>query len=284
MVFTFFSQLRRTMQTDAHTKSTMQTPAPSCLPAPGHIACNLCFREPVSFNATQRFEGDFRITANPLAWGNPRPEILVLGFSKGPNALGALATKPHNEIPYAGQRMAVRKILARIGVTDKDADIDRMIADQNGRFGWGSLIRCTVERREGADWKGSGGGMLDKFGGTPFGHEVTGNCTSRFLRNLPDETKLVILFGLGTKGSYVREAKLAIERARPAGVWRQINEVAYTDGRVTFIHVEHFASQGRLIPDWCGEPDPKKNNQTSPRSRLSQLAYAATQSALTRTG
>ena len=33
--------------------------------------------------------------------------------------------------------------------------------------------------------------------------------------------------------------------------------MAYTDGSVTFVHVEHFASQGRPIPDWLGESDGK---------------------------
>jgi len=28
--------------------------------------------------------------------------------------------------------------------------------------------------------------------------------------------------------------------------------VAYTDGKVMVVHVEHFASQGALIPQWLG--------------------------------
>ena len=99
---------------------------------------------------------------------------------------------------------------------------------------------------------GSGGGMLDKFVATPFGQEVAGNCAQAFLGTLPDSTKLVIMFGLGTKMNYVREARRLIALARP-GAWRTVNEVAYTDGRVTFVHVEHFASQGALIPNWLGE-------------------------------
>jgi len=264
----------------SHESGPNQNAVSSCIPPSGRITCNICYREPVSFDLSQRTEGGLRITANPLAWGNPRAEILVLGFSKGPNAQGALATKPHDSIPYAGQRTAVRKILARVGVIEKDANMERLISDQTGRFAWGSLIRCTVERREGDAWKSSGGGMLDKFVATSFGREVAGNCASQHLKNLPPENKLVILFGLGTNGNYVTEARKLIQRARPAGTWRPINDVAYTDGRVAFVHVEHFASQGRLIPDWCGEPDPKKGNHISMRSRLSELAYAATQAAL----
>lgn len=158
--------------------------------------------------------------------------------------------------------------------------MDRLIADRNGRFAWGSLIRCTVQRNEGGEWKGSGGGMLDRFVATSFGRDIAGNCASRFLGKLPSETKLVILFGLGTKNGYVSEARKLIQRARPSRAWRTVNEVAYADDAITFVHVEHFASQGRLIPDWCGEPNPKKGNAISGRAMLGQYAFEAVQAAL----
>jgi hypothetical protein len=39
-----------------------------------------------------RVAASLNITANPLAWGNERPEVLVLGFSKGRNAIARLRT------------------------------------------------------------------------------------------------------------------------------------------------------------------------------------------------
>ena len=51
------------------------------------------------------------------------------------------------------------------------------------------------------------------------------------------------MFGLGAGGSYVATARKAIEKAR-GGTWRTINDVAYTDGKITVVHVEHFASPG----------------------------------------
>ena len=74
-------------------------------------------------------------------------------------------------------------------------------------------------------WKGSGGGMLDKFMAAPFGKEVAGQCTSRFLSDLPRATRLAILFGLGTRGNYVTAARALIQKAR-GGTWRTVNEVA----------------------------------------------------------
>jgi hypothetical protein len=114
--------------------------------------------------------------------------------------------------------------------------------------------------------------MLDKFVATPFGKEVAGNCSTSFLTALPHRTKLVIMFGLGTKMNYVREARKLISAARP-GAWRTVNDVAYTDGRVTFVHVEHFASQGALIPNWLGE-------NMHDRAKLGVMAREAVRMAL----
>jgi hypothetical protein len=227
----------------------------------------------------QNRKDGWRITANPLAWGNSNPEVLVLGFSKGPSQAGDLARIPHDQIAFRKGRTNVRKILSAVGVVEPDADIDRLIADRAGRFAWGSLIRCTVERREGGAWKGSGGGMLDRFVSTPFGSDVTGRCSERFLGQLPPRTKLVILFGFGNRMSYVAGAQRLIRSARPGASWRRINDVSYGDDAATFVHVEHFAAQGRLIPDWLGAPD--GHGRVSERSRLRHQAAEAVRIALT---
>jgi len=256
----------------------MDTIQPSCssLPSHGQIACSLCHRKPFVFDETrtEREEKDWRITANPLAWGNRRPEVLVLGFSKGPSQAGEIRRLAHNDIPYRKGRMQVGKILAHIGLlpaakpVELKKMVERAIADRNGRFGWGSLIRCTVERFDSkkGEWVGSGG-MIDQFMGTTFGQEISTTCATRFLRDLPPETKLIVMFGLGAGGNYVDTARKAIKTARP-GDWRTINDVAYTDGKVTIVHVEHFASQGANIPNWLGQ-------NGHPRARLGILARAA---------
>ena len=231
------------------------------LPASGRIDCAICHSDMTpSFDRTKTREGDWRLTWNPLGWGATSPEIVVLGFSKGPTQTGALASEVHESIAYKGSRKNVGKIMRHVGLIDcPDTDrlgaiVDGLIADQNGRFHFGSLIRCTVERfdHKHQDWKCSGGGMLDKFLASDFGAKIAENCSNRFLKNLPDSTHLVLMFGLGTKGNYVRSSKKVFETARP-NKWRQYNEVAYTDGDLFVVHVEHFASQGRLIPEWLGE-------------------------------
>jgi hypothetical protein len=196
----------------------------------------------------------------------------VLGFSKGPTQAGALSSQPHDQIAYRGGRTNLAKILHHIGLlTSPDSRlVDRAIADRNGRFHFGSLVRCTVERFDEKEsvaekaWKGTGGGMLDKFVAHDFGRSVLANCSTRFLADLPDETKLIVMLGLGTAGNYVTACREALAKARP-GPWRTINEVAYADSKVFVVHTEHFASQGALLPNWL-------SGERHERGRLGRLA------------
>jgi hypothetical protein len=123
-----------------------------CLPDHGRIQCSRCFRSDVIFDETIETNGNWRITANPLAWGNSSPVVVILGFSKGPTQAGATAAAPHDQIAYKSSRLNVGKILARVGLLellDSDAlkcKVGEVIADRTGMFHFGSLVRCTVER------------------------------------------------------------------------------------------------------------------------------------------
>lgn len=59
---------------------------------------------------------------------------------------------------------------------------------------------------------------------------------------------------------------------------RKVNEVAYEDEGVVVVHVEHFRSQGNLIPKWLGDGEHTRD----PRSRLGQQAREAVNCALSR--
>ena len=125
----------------------------SCLPLHGRVNCTLCFQgKPVVFDETKRTEADWRITANPLAWGSTSPEIVVLGFSKGPTQAGALAGTPHDKIAYKGSRGNVGKILAHVGLLPEvpidqySQAVDELIADKSGRFHFGSLGKVCTNR------------------------------------------------------------------------------------------------------------------------------------------
>lgn len=259
-----------------------------CLPCHGRVDCSRCFEsKQLTFDVSKRSEGAWRITHNPLSWGSTTPEVVVLGFSKGPTQAGALATEPHDAIAYKKGRLQVGKILSHVGLIPALAspeqlkkEVDWIISDKGGRFHFGSLIRCTVEQYDTTNhqWKGSGGGMLDNFMATEFGESIASNCSSGFLRDLPSETRLIVMFGLGAEikspkyvgefsHNYVDAAFKLFQKVRP-GKWRKVNSVAYTDGTITVVHVEHFASQGANIPNWLGVNDHR-------RSQLGRLAQEA---------
>jgi hypothetical protein len=251
------------------------------LPELGRTECAVCHRgQPYAFDITRTEDAGWRITNNPMAAGNPRPEVVVLGFSKGPTQAGALASKPVEQIAFRGGRTNLAKILHHIGLLTAPSSllVDQAIADRSGRFHFASLIRCTVERFDGKEtepgkqWKGTGGGMLDKFIAREFGRVVLQNCATRFLSNLPVQTRLIVMLGLGSQGNHVGSCRQALAKARP-GPWRTINEVTYTDGKVVVVHTEHFASQGALLPNWL-------SGELHERGRLGLLARQGVRMAL----
>lgn len=242
------------------------------LPLHGRIECSSCHHpQPYAFDRTRTEKDGWRITNNPMAWGGSEPEVVVLGFSKGPTQAGALAGSAHDTIAYKGGRSAVAKILHHIGLIER-ADVglvDALIANPGGPIHFGSLVRCTVERWDENDrsWKGTGGGMLDRFIATGFGSDVAETCGTTFLSRLPSQTLLIVMLGLGSNLNYVRACRSLYERIRP-GTWQQLNEVSYTDGKVVVVHTEHFASQGALLPNWL-------SGTAHERGRLGMLAQEA---------
>lgn len=257
----------------------------SCLPPHGPMDCSQCHGPDREHGVTIRTEGDWRLHYGPNAWGNPHAEIVALGFSRGPNVVKHEAKqKSYNDRPFAGQRQNVAKILAHVGLIPRGdpavmrRTIDASIADPGGRFAWGSLIRCGAEQRVDNEWISSGGNMLGRFVEAPFGMTVAENCIRRHLGDLPRETRLVLLFGMGPKLRYVAAARHLIKKARPSRQWSDLSEIAYRDERVTFVHLEHFAVQGSLLSDWLGLPN--KEGKISPRSHYGKLAQAAVRAAL----
>lgn len=250
-----------------------------CLPSHGRVQCNLCHNvQPPVFDKT-RTEGEgWRITYNPLTWGGAEPDVLVLGFSKGPTQAGALTTTPHDKIAYKGGRSKVAKIFHHLGLIERpDSKImDKLIADQTGQFHFGSLIRCTVERFDPSknEWFGTRGGMLDEFIDNPFGAQIARNCTTRFLKYLPKRTRLIVMMGMGRQGKYISDCRRLFESVR-AGPWETVNDVAYQDPQIVVVHVEHFVSLGAHLTNWLA-------GKAHKRGRLGLQAREAVFHALTR--
>lgn len=233
----------------------------SCLPFHGKINCTLCHTgKAVEFNRTLTYsdDGNWRLTANPLAWGSQRPVVVVLGFSKGSSAMAALANPRSRieDIPYATKRSWVARLLHSVGLLpgSDQKHVEKQIADKGGLYHFGSLVRCTVEQKivenGNETWITKGNGMLENFSSHPFGQEVVSRCTTNFLGSLPASVKVIVLFGLGrnlerkdsgrNRFSYVENVKKTLERTfgRPM---QMLNDLAYYNDKITVVHIEHFA-------------------------------------------
>ena len=242
----------------------------SCLPMHGPSDCELCFagckRVEFGVSTKEAPDGSWEITLNPLAWGNPNPEILVLGFSKGSNQnedlLEAIKYEAaFNKIAFKGWRDKVGKILAHAGVIcvppngSFESEVNRIIKDKKGRYHFGSLVRCSAGR-----CNKKRHGNFSEFVKTDFGSKVAENCTKQFLGGLPPKTKLVILFG--NSQPYISAVRKLVKTARPLpGNWRKVNDVAYCDGSVTFVHVIHFCAWDDTIRNWLGAQDGTSKNK-----------------------
>lgn len=219
------------------------------LPVHGRIACGDCFPDGHAVWGESEFErGGWRLANNPMAWGSQEPEILVLGFSKGPNQNASILTSRHEDVAFARGRKALGKILDTLGLMPSGRTMDDLIADPSSPMAFGSLIRCSVAKADGkGGWLQSGGDILAScLADRSFGN-VIANCIRRHLAALPSSLKIVVM--LGNSARYIEGCRRAIGDIRTG--LRPINDVAYGDDQVAFVHTIHFAAQGTLVPDWC---------------------------------
>lgn len=216
-------------------------------PAHGKVNCSLCF--PVPGGTISR--GKWSFHNDPGHWGSSTPTILVLGFSKGPTQKAAYSRSTFEDVAFAGMRHRLQMILATLGIVSKEEDFNRRFQASESSLAFASLIRCTVEMPD-APPKGSGNLMLKVFR-DPEPRRLLKNCANRFLRYLPSELKLVMM--LGVQDGYIKRCRWLIEVLH-GGDYRYINPVAYSTGRVIWVHVPHpSGSNNGHIRDWMDGPE-----------------------------
>lgn len=247
------------------------------LPKHGRIACGRCFGgNSVDWGHTSYEPGDgWSVINNPMAWGSRTPSILVLGFSKGGNQNDEILERHHNEVAFRGGRANLSKILETLGLKPSHRTIDQLIAEPQGDFAFGSLVRCSVKKRDGDGWLMSGKDIMssclrDRQMGT-----VISNCISEFLSDLPASVRLVVMLGNDIK--YIEGCYSAISENRPGT--KRINAVAYGDERVVFAHAVHFKAQGATIPEWAnGVPgiakEPDKDQALKRQLAMEAVSFA----------
>lgn len=223
------------------------------LPKHGWIGCSRCY----TTESGNRLLGagsppTWKLERPNGAWGAVEPLVVVLGFSRGTRQS---RPRPFDEIAFAGMRESLSRILRALQLLKDSDHVDRRICSTERDFHFGSLFRCSVamwDARKSAYAK-SGNNILEKFLASEETRKVAHNCTEQHLSAMPERTRLVVL--LGNSEDYVEGCRSLFQRLYPD--LQSINEVCYSNGKITWVHAIHAAAQGDYIPQWLsGKPTP----------------------------
>lgn len=220
------------------------------LPKHGRMECRACFYGSTSDTA-QPHHG-WRMINDPGAWGSENPEFLVLGFSKGATQAGIFQQGRFEDIAFAGMRTRLTQALKAINVLSKDENADEKISSPDSNIAFGSLIRCSVSRRDEKSSEKSGreifactGALITKsFSEIP---QVIKTCSSRFLVGLPQSVKAVIF--LGNSDKYVEGCQALIKELFPSDFIRVNPMAVQADGRV-WVHLAHPSGLNGHFNTW----------------------------------
>ncbi len=230
------------------------------LPEHGWIGCGKCFKAPeVMRHIGVGVSPAFRIEQPNGAWGARDPLVVILGFSRGSRQD---PSRSFDDVAFAGMRNQLTQIMRALGLLGDGDHVDNRIRAGESDIHFGSLFRCSVAMwdKKKQDYAKSGNGILEKFLASKETREVAEACTGQFLGALPGRTKLVML--MGNSPDYVEQCMRLLQRLHPA--IRRINEVAYGDGRVTWVHSIHAKAQGRHIPEWLSGADTAVGRKLEP--------------------
>jgi hypothetical protein len=211
------------------------------LPENGHVACSKCFPRPVVWNQTELRLGGWHVINNPMSWGTATPRFLLLGVSKGTTQCGAIATKPHDEVPFDGFRPALTKALQVLGLLQIEETIDEKISASELKWGFGSMVRCTLGLPKADDSIERSGTVIQRLAAMGIEDSWIARCSSRFLSALPASLSVMIL--LSNDDKYIEACLAAIRLLRPGT--RRINAVSYGDEQITWVHMIHVGGPGK---------------------------------------
>jgi hypothetical protein len=218
----------------------MQSEDSSSLPAHGRIACARCFGGSAVWNETERIEDGWHIVNNPMSWGATAPRFLLLGVSKGTTQVDAIAAKPHDDVPFVGFRPALTRALQTLGLMGAGDSVDTKISAGEPDWAFGSMVRCALglPKRDEIERSGT---VVQQLARMPVSESWIMHCASAFLGALPTRLSVVVL--LSNDHRYVEACFAAIRRLRPRT--KRINDVAYSDGSITWVHIIHVGGPGK---------------------------------------
>lgn len=213
----------------------------SSLPEHGRVSCSKCFPGPTVWNGTELRVDGWHVVNNPMSWGTATPRFLLLGVSKGTTQCGAIAAKPHDQVPFDGFRPALTRALQVLGLLRSTEGIDHKISATEEKWGFGSTVRCALGLPKADDSIERSGTVVQRLAAMPIEDSWITRCSSTFLPALPPSLGVVIL--LSNDDKYVEACFAAIRRLRPGT--RRVNAVSYADEQITWVHIIHVGGPGK---------------------------------------
>lgn len=220
-------------------------------------ACRELFRECDTEAGFARWgQGEtIRLLNNPARWGAEKPQVVLLGFSKGPAQNKAMAAVKAGamrleEVPFRGMRTRLRWLVDALELRAKPVDVEQFFEKTEEQIHSGSLVRCSISARTNS---GAYSFALkdilaaDAPAGGKVG-EVIRRCTQLHSRPTGGR-QLYVMLGLDKE--LVRLSKTAFSQL--VGAVSQVQKTTYRSANVSWAHVAH--PSGRLTDSqyqrWC---------------------------------
>jgi hypothetical protein len=213
------------------------------LPHHGKLSCVRCFKS----CDTKLIQPHplWLLKNDPGAWGGSKPNVLVLGFSKGSTQADIYESGTFEDVAFGGQaRNRLDTVLKQLNLLGHNEHVSNEIANPNSRFSFGSMIRCSLTREDKNGIHASSGDLVIRsFKEVPH---IFDNCTEQFLSNLPQDLSLVIMLGISEK--YIFGCFDVFKKLYPE--LQRLNNVSYGFGDKTFVHVAHPSPANGHFNDW----------------------------------
>jgi hypothetical protein len=240
-----------------------------------------------------------RLAANACPRGVQRPEAIVacatesglLGRARARGAgarllqggdqkemidLQVRGRKKFEDIPFNSVKSSMRRdlvdLLITMGLCSPRQAPEALFLRANGRFGFASLIRCSVSMRPPGktDYVFSGSGILERT--VRSGQKFVVECVQRHLLPLPPSVRLVVM--LSSSKEYIDACRDLFdgEWVDPAAEYK----CAYRVKGIPFVHVPHPSGQAagfRAV--FNGKRGPTDKEKGIPECRRQALAVVA---------
>lgn len=225
----------------------------SLLPEHGRIVCTRCFPSGARWGESVLERDGWRLENNPIAVGARDPRVLVLGFSKGENQ--CKPSLPFDCIAFAGMRDRLTNVLRTLGILSASERVDDRLVASETEFGFGSLVRCSVSKRDAATGRSAkSGDIIQASASSAAALDLVGACADQVLGTLPPRLRLVVM--LSNDDAYIEACRQLFGRIHGA---TPINPVSYGIGRVTWVHTVHpSGASGNHFPAWISRTEGKQ--------------------------